>query len=336
MLVAFAAIVAAVPVSQAQEIAPGLPILELHDGDRIVFVGSNFFEREYRFGVIEAALTVAHPDKHLTFRNLGWSGDNVWGDARNYFEERPHGYDNLIQSVKGAQPTVIFLAYGQNESFAGPEGLPAFTEQYNKLIDELQAVTDRIFVFTPIPVHAGTSPLTAQQVHAQNTTRKLYVDAITDLAVRRQLPVFDFYGPLIRYAEQDQSGITFSKGTDLTREGYFVVGTLVRAVSIPTYLFERHDPHRIITAEEAEGRAATGFLAPGDIHRAILKKNQLFFHSWRPANITYLTLFRKHEQGNNAVEVEQFKPLIEQAERDIADLRAQLNSAANQPANNGN
>lgn len=40
----------------------------------------------------------------------------------------------------------------------------------------------------------------------------------------------------------------------------------------------------------------------------------------RPQNITYLTGFRKHEQGNNAVEIAQFDPLVEKAEKEIAEL----------------
>ena len=38
-------------------------------------------------------------------------------------------------------------------------------------------------------------------------------------------------------------------------------------------------------------------------------------------NITYLFGFRKHEQGNNAIEVPQFDPLVEAKEREIARLR---------------
>jgi hypothetical protein len=43
----------------------------------------------------------------------------------------------------------------------------------------------------------------------------------------------------------------------------------------------------------------------------------------RPENETYLLLFRKHEQGNNAVEIGQFRPLI-------ADTQHQLIKAAAQ------
>ena len=58
------------------------------------------------------------------------------------------------------------------------------------------------------------------------------------------------------------------------------------------------------------------------IRYQIVDKNLLFFHRHRPQNETYLFLFRKHEQGNNAVEVEQFEPLIEAADKRLAKLTA--------------
>jgi hypothetical protein len=53
----------------------------------------------------------------------------------------------------------------------------------------------------------------------------------------------------------------------------------------------------------------------------IAEKNALFFNRHRPQNETYLFLFRKHEQGNNAVEIPQFDPLIAEKEKEIAELR---------------
>ena len=60
------------------------------------------------------------------------------------------------------------------------------------------------------------------------------------------------------------------------------------------------------------------------LRKLILSKNELYFHRWRPQNETYLFGFRKHEQGNNAVEIPQFDPLV--AEREAAIL------ALSQPA----
>ena len=49
-------------------------------------------------------------------------------------------------------------------------------------------------------------------------------------------------------------------------------------------------------------------------------ENELFFHRHRPQNVTYLFLFRKHEQGNNAVDIPKFDPLV-------ADLEKQIGSS---------
>lgn len=57
------------------------------------------------------------------------------------------------------------------------------------------------------------------------------------------------------------------------------------------------------------------------LRAAIIRKNELFFHRWRPANSTYLFGFRKHEQGQNAKEIPEFDPLIDKAEVEIDQLK---------------
>ena len=56
--------------------------LPLRDGDRVVCVGSTLIEREQKYGYWETVLTLREPQKNITFRNLGWSGDTVWGESR--------------------------------------------------------------------------------------------------------------------------------------------------------------------------------------------------------------------------------------------------------------
>jgi len=57
------------------------------------------------------------------------------------------------------------------------------------------------------------------------------------------------------------------------------------------------------------------------LQAAINRKNLMFFYRHRPQNETYLFLFRKHEQGNNAVEIPSFDPLIAEAEVEISKLK---------------
>lgn len=64
---------------------------ELKDGDRVVLLGATMIEQEQRYGYWEAALTSRWPDRNVTFRNLGWSGDTVRGEARTASAPRPRG-----------------------------------------------------------------------------------------------------------------------------------------------------------------------------------------------------------------------------------------------------
>jgi hypothetical protein len=73
--------------------------------------------------------------------------------------------------------------------------------------------------------------------------------------------------------------------------------------------------------------AALGIARPSEttitpaLRAAVLKKNELFFHRWRPQNETYLFGFRKHEQGKNAKEIVEFDPLVAAVEKEIASLK---------------
>ena len=58
----------------------------LTDGDRVLFIGDTFFEREFDYGHLETALTTAYADRRITFRNLAWAGDTPMGKARASFD----------------------------------------------------------------------------------------------------------------------------------------------------------------------------------------------------------------------------------------------------------
>lgn len=91
--------------------------------------------------------------------------------------------------------------------------------------------------------------------------------------------------------------------------------------------------YRVLVDGAAQAEATAEQLAAGTVvpapdgaateklRQAIVAKNSLYFHRWRPQNWTYLFGFRKHEQGRNAVEVPQFEELVKAREAEIAKLR---------------
>ena len=281
------------------------PVVEFHAGDRIAFVGDSFFEREYPRGLIETALTVAHPEKALTFRNLGWSGDTVRGESRAYFGKAADGYGELLKSVDLVKPTVIFLSYGANESFDGSARLDAFITDYRRLLDDLASRTTRIVLLTPLPADRTTTPLPAAALGERNRVLSQYSAAIRTLAASRQLAIIDIYTEMLGAMTRSEPEPLFEKGMHLTDAGYSVAAAQIVAR----------------TGSSAPYARDARFSALGAL---IVQKNELFFHRWRPANVTYLYLFRQREQGNNAVEIPRFDPLVAEKEKEIAAMTKAL------------
>ncbi len=137
--------------------------LELKDGDRVVLVGGALIEREQQYGHLEVLLHAMFPDRKFTVRNLGWSGDTVWGEARAGFGSPADGCKALVEQVKAARPTVLILGYGTSEAFAGKAGVPRFVEQYKKLLKDCVPEGCRLmFLTVPHPKHPQVSPRFAQ------------------------------------------------------------------------------------------------------------------------------------------------------------------------------
>jgi hypothetical protein len=103
---------------------------------------------------------------------------------------------------------------------------------------------------------------------------------------------------------------------------------LLKVTGLPSGRYELRADGRPLEVRSADEWARGVRISGGpdrdqveQLRAAINRKNRLFFHRWRPQNITYLFGFRKHEQGNNAIEVPRFDPLVAEQEREIARLR---------------
>jgi len=272
---------------------------ELRAGDRVILLGDAFLEREGARGAIETALVATHPEARLTIRNLGWSGDTVWASARGVFDAPSAGYARLLDLVRGLAPTVVVVAYGRNESFAGPDGVAPFRAQLATLCDDLRACGQpRLVLVTPPPFEA-VRPLSAPAAEARNRNLADYAAAIRAVAAEASAPVVDLFADI--GAALPPGATLTDNGIHLGDAGYDAAAALFAA---------------------AAGRPVSGDFAgrTQTLRAGVVAKNDLFFHRWRPANETYLFLFRRHEQGNNAAEIPRFDPLVEQAEARVRDL----------------
>jgi lysophospholipase L1-like esterase len=247
----------------------------------------------------------AHPEASLTFRNLGWSGDTVWAESRGVFDQPAKGYERMLSLVRELKPTIVFVAYGRNESYQGDAGLAVFRAQLEKLCTDLRTAAAagtanesvkpadvRLVLVTPHRFETADAA-------ARNAALAVYSQAIRDVATAKQAGLVDLFAELPTTAAAGDA--LTENGVHLSNAGYAQAARVFAAAS-------GHE-------------SSADFAARSDtLRKQVVDKNTLFFHRWRPANETYIFLFRKHEQGNNDVEIPQFDPLVEAAEQKVRSL----------------
>lgn len=297
------------------------PPFELHNGDRVLFIGDTFFEREVDYGHIETRLTAAFPDRNVTFRNLAWAGDTPMGKARASFDWNKTENDwlkRVKEQVALVKPTVAFLSYGMTAALelseTKPEEQSAKLEKFKKdlgtLMDAIEEVSGqnvRFVLLGPIP-----NELPEPNATEPGRALKQCDQATRDLAAARKAHFVELTSALKRFVPHKEANVLQrfrTNGIQVNEWGHYIV-----AGAIEFDLLGRFNPH------------PNSYLTP--LCTAIRKKNEHFFHRWRPANWTYLLGFRKHEQGQNAVELPKFEPLIAEWEARIAKLRDLKNQDA--------
>jgi lysophospholipase L1-like esterase len=347
--------------------------------DRLVLVGATLVERMQRYGYLDSQLALRTSGK-LQTRNLGWSGDTVFGISRAVFGTPQEGFQRLINDVVQAKPTVVLLAYGRNEAFAGEQGAASFEQQYRLLAKTISEKTlARLIFLQPRDIEWTGAPLPAPAT--QNKNLRHYREIIRRVAQSLDSPVIEstetnewslttnglhptesgFWKyaswladelvpasvaefPPIVVAENDANpkavlakkvkpnrysfklsaappAPTPPQGADTSAAG------LLRISGLPDgeyQLLMDGVPLQTATAKQwATGQPASttsGARIAEQIRQLAVAKNELYFHRYRPQNETYLLLFRKHEQGNNAVEIPQYEPLVEKVEQQIQQL----------------
>lgn len=299
-------------------IAQNPPRLELKDGDRVLFLGDTFFEREVDFGFLEQDLTLAASNRSVTFRNLSWAADTPLGRARASFDWNKPESEWLKQvktEVALVKPTVAFLSYGTTAALelaaTRPAEASAKTAKFIADLEQLMTAVKDVsggpvrFVILGPPLRERSQPAEASvaPTFPEDAAVKATDAALRQIANDRQLPyvsLLEAHPVLTRLDAPPETVDGFAPNA----HGHArLANQIVKMLNLDS------------NATAAAASDASPLLA------AIRHKNELFFHRWRPANSTYLFGFRKHEQGQNAAEIPRFDPLIAQWDKHIAGLR---------------
>ena len=299
--------------------------------DRIAMVGGGLIERARLSGYLEGTLSKAAGPKvsGLKFRNLGWSGDTVFNDARSYFGKPKEGRERMAKIIAEWKPNVVFLNYGAEvvlsnrvpwtdepsvkKGSAGDwaESVDIFLEGYQNLIELIRENAGgglrEIVVIAPPPLENLGEPLPNHQGTNQRMAKMC--DLLRNFASTNKIRFVDLF-TVMGGTNSGEKSVTQS----LTHDG----------LHFKDYGYQVLAKHLAVGLGYAQEGLSFSDPLSQRLKDTIVEKNRLFFHRWRPANETYLFLFRKHEQGNNAKEIPQFDPIIEKQEVEIEKIRDQL------------
>ncbi|MEX2600216.1 MAG: GDSL-type esterase/lipase family protein [Balneolaceae bacterium] len=303
--------------------------------ERVVLLGNSLFENDLDHGWLEYGLITGWAEYQLTVRNLGWSGDTVYGESRGTYTRPPDSWGHLAGQLEDAEPDIVWIAYGGVEMAEGEAGLERFNSGVNRLLDKVQELGARVVLISPLPYLSRRGLYEPEPPAYENLD--LYSRTLSEIAAARQIPWLDLRTPL-RAASRELE--VSDNGIHLNENGYIQLTCLILAGSnrpiSPVlqgkggFCFRNGDtPHELSgnvsngsgTGQGSVHAGATGVDDSGSdsLRSLIVEKNRLYFQYYRPINRTYLTGFRAYEQGNNAPELEQFRELAEELDREIKE-----------------
>ena len=272
--------------------------LELHDGDRVVFLGDGLIEQEQYFGWIEVMMTTAYPERNIAFRNLGWNGDTPAGKSRFGLsllqagrEPEDEGWKQLQKQLELTKPTLLVLGYGMASALEdSAAGVDEFLTSYQRLLAKAKVISPdvRFLFLSPIQHLDRDSP--------HSRTIQQYAESVKVIAAENGSPFVDL--------------TSCARATALRKDPIHLNDRGYRAVALEIADQLQFGNKTWNTSDHVEV-----------LREVILRKNRWWFHRSRPANMAYVFGFRRHEQGQNAAEIPAFDKLIAEEEHKIARLR---------------
>jgi glucose/arabinose dehydrogenase/lysophospholipase L1-like esterase len=206
--------------------------LPLQDHAHISLIGNGLAEGFQRDGWLEVLFQAQFPEQHLSFRNLGFNGDEV--KQRMRCENFGSPDDWLTRTKAG----VIFAFFGYNESFGGPAGVPQFKEALTAFAQQtLQhkydgSASPQLILFAPI-AHENLHNPNLPDGSANNPNLKLYSEAIKDVAAQTGVTFVDLFSTSLRLYASARQPLT-SDGIHLNEFGHREVAQTILQALCPS------------------------------------------------------------------------------------------------------
>ncbi len=192
--------------------------LELKKGDHISLIGNTLADRMQHDGYLESFIQKAFAQDNLTFRNLGFSGDELT------VRQRSESFGSPDEWLAKNKTDVVLAFFGFNESFAGPAGLDKFKADLAKFIDDTRKQkyngnsAPRIVLFSPIAQEKIADP-NVPDPSANNANLKLFTAAMAEVAKAHEVQFINLFTASENLYKDAKQPLTFN-GIHLTENGY--------------------------------------------------------------------------------------------------------------------
>ena len=245
--------------------------LQLDKGDHIALIGNALLERSAEFGHLEAMIQQSFPDKKVSVRHLAWNADEVG------VQPRPDNFADTIQHLTHEKASVIFAAYGFNESFAGREGIEDFRAALTEFVQELKT---RAFDGETAPQIVLVSPIANEDLPSVSAAKRnndriqMYRDVMREVAMDQQVGFANVFDETRKQFESMGSDHTIN-GAHLNEDGDRLFSKVLFE-----QVFRRDAPE-----------------VNSELAKVIVDKNRQFFRRFRPLNTFYYTGGRSKTYG---------------------------------------
>ncbi|MEO5599596.1 MAG: PVC-type heme-binding CxxCH protein [Cyclobacteriaceae bacterium] len=186
-------------------------------GARIVIIGNTFAERLQHYNYLEPLLYKSFPDKRITVRNLGWSGDEINQQLR------PLNFGSLDHHLTQQKADIIFACFGMNEAFDGRDSLRTFKQQLAEYLKHFQQqkfngrTAPQVILVSPIAHEKLNGFLPDPSVHNENLA--LYTEAMEMISRENSVAFVDLYHPTLEMMKNKSAPLTIN-GIHLNENGY--------------------------------------------------------------------------------------------------------------------
>src|SRR5262249_1136627 len=229
-------------------------------GDHVCMIGNTLADRMQHHGWLETLIQSRFPQHELTFRDLGFSGDELT------LRLRSAGFGTPDDHLSMQKADVIFAFFGYNESFRGAAGLEPFKKDLCDFIKHTLSqkyngrCSPRLVLFSPI-AHENVHDRNLPDGAANNANISLYANAMTEVAQSHGaffVDLFDASRELYRRADKP---LTIN-GIHLREEGNRQIAEVIDKALFPG------EDHREANRLER-------------IRQAVLDKNDAWFNRYR-------------------------------------------------------